>query len=91
MWKLLAESILKFRLALVVIIGIITVFMGYHAQFIEMSYDLASVVPEDDPEMINLQTFKTLFGEDGNIMAIGVDDSSIYELTNFGRYTALAN
>ena len=91
MWKLIAEIILKFRLALVIVIGAITAFMGYHLQFIEISYDLASVVPEDDTEMINLQAFKKLFGEDGNIMAIGVQDSSLFELTNFNRFRTLAD
>ena len=91
MWKIIAEIILKFRLSLVIIIGVITAFMGYHLQFIEISYDLASVVPEDDTEMINLQAFKTLFGEDGNIMAIGVKDSTLFELGNFNRFRALAD
>ena len=65
--------------------------MGYHLQFVEISYDLASVVPEDDTEMINLQAFKELFGEDGNIMAIGVQDSSLFELKNFNRFRTLAD
>ena len=90
MWKLIAEIILKCRLVLIIIIGAITAFMGYHLQFIEISYDLASVVPEDDTEMINLQAFKELFGEDGNIMAIGVQDSSLFELKNFNRFRTLA-
>ncbi len=91
MWKLIAEIILKCRLGLVIIIAAITAFMGYHLQFIEISYDLASVVPEDDTEMINLQAFKELFGEDGNIMAIGVQDSSLFELKNFNRFLTLAD
>ena len=91
MWKLIAEIILKCRLGLIIIIGAITAFMGYHLQFIEISYDLASVVPEDDTEMINLQAFKELFGEDGNIMAIGVQDSSLFELKNFNRFLTLAD
>ena len=90
MWKLIAEIILKCRLVLIIFIGVITAFMGYHLQFIEISYDLASVVPEDDTEMINLQAFKELFGEDGNIMAIGVQDSSLFELKNFNRFRTLA-
>ena len=91
MWKLIAEIILKCRLVLIIIIGAITAFMGYHLQFIEISYDLASVVPEDDTEMTNLQAFKELFGEDGNIMAIGVQDSSLFELKNFNRFRTLAD
>ena len=91
MWKLIAEIILKFRLSLVIIISAITAFMAYQLQSLEISYDLANVVPEDDAEMINLQAFKELFGEDGNIMAIGVQDSSLFELKNFNQFRTLAD
>ena len=67
----------------------ITVFMGYHATKVQMSYDLARTVPLDDPEMVFLQKFKAQFGEDGNIIAVGLRDSAIYSLKNFNRFRAL--
>ncbi len=63
--------------------------MGYQATSIKWSYNLASIVPEDDPETVRLEKFKQLFGEDGNIMALGVRDSSIYELENFRNFRYL--
>lgn len=74
---------------LVAIIGVITLFMGYKAKDIELSYDLATVVPPDDPDMIKLQEFRALFGEDGNVLAIGLKDSSIYQEENFRRFKYL--
>ncbi len=91
MWNRLAHIILRFRLYLIFLVAVITGFMGYHATNIEMSYDLANVVPEKDPEMQYLKSFRNLFGEDGNIIALGIKDSAVYELTNFQRFRYLAD
>ncbi|MEM6736582.1 MAG: MMPL family transporter [Bacteroidota bacterium] len=50
---------------------------------------MANIVPDDDPEMIYFKQFRKTFGEDGNIMAIGVKDSAIYDLENFRKYRNL--
>jgi predicted RND superfamily exporter protein len=63
--------------------------MGYHATKVQMSYDLARTVPLNDPEMVFLQKFKAQFGEDGNIIAVGLRDSAIYTLNNFNRFREL--
>jgi len=89
MWTRIAQFIIKFRLTLIGIILLITVFMGYHATKVQMSYDLARTVPLDDHEMVFLQKFKAQFGEDGNIIAVGLRDSAIYTLNNFNRFREL--
>jgi hypothetical protein len=89
MWTRIAQFIIKFRLTLIGIILLITVFMGYHATKVQMSYDLARTVPLDDPEMVFLHKFKAQFGEDGNIIAVGLRDSAIYTLDNFNRFREL--
>ncbi len=82
---------MKYRLTLVILIGVITLFMGYHARKAEMSYDFAKTVPMDDPDMITFMGFKSLFGEDGNLIAIGVKDSSLYEVQNFELFRRLSD
>lgn len=90
MWTKLAHIVLKYRLLLIVAVGIITVFMGYKAKDIEMAYDFAKVVPSNDPDMVYFQEFKNTFGEDGNIFAIGMKDSAVYTPTNFRRLKYLS-
>ena len=85
MWYRLANFILKFRLLLIIAIAVITGIMGYYAQFNKMSYEMISIVPEDDPDAVAFREFKELFGQDGNIIAFGFQDSTIYELENFRR------
>lgn len=89
MWNRIAEGIIRYRLPLSVVIGIITVFMGYYASKVEMSYELARTVPPDDPDMLYHEQFKAQFGEDANLIAVGVKDSSIYQLENFKAFREL--
>jgi uncharacterized protein len=90
MWTRIAQFIIKFRLTLIGFILIVTVFMGYYATKVQMSYDVGRTVPKDDPEMIFLQKFKQQFGEDGNVIAVGMQDSAIYTLKNFNRFRELS-
>ncbi len=89
MWDKISSFIIRFRLPLIVLILFITVVMGYFATKVEMSYDLAGAVPPDDPEMIFLQKFKKQFGEDANIIGVGIKDSAIYSLQYFNRFREL--
>ncbi|MFT7028791.1 MAG: putative RND superfamily exporter protein, partial [Marinoscillum sp.] len=85
MWTKIADIILKYRITLMTIIGVITIFMAYQAQFIQWSYNMANVVPENDPDQVYFQEFKNTFGEDGNILALGFKDSALYESDNFRK------
>lgn len=86
MWKRLAHFIIRFRWLLILLIAGMTAFMGYNAQYLEMTYDFSQVVPDDDPEMVYFQQFKKTFGEDGNVVAIGLEDASIRDIENFRRF-----
>jgi predicted RND superfamily exporter protein len=48
-------------------------------------------VPPEDPDMIFFTQFKAEFGEDANIVAIGVKDSALYTPQNFRRYKYLSD
>ncbi len=89
MWNKLAEGIIRFRLPFIVLIGLITLLMAFYASKVEMSYDFARTVPPDDPDMVYLNKFKEQFGEDSNIIAVGMKDSSIYQLENFQAFREL--
>jgi predicted RND superfamily exporter protein len=89
MWNKVAEAIIKNRLLLSIIIGAITLVMGYYASRVEMSYEFARTVPPNDPDQVYLDNFKAQFGEDANIIAVGMKDSAIYKLDNFKAYSDL--
>ncbi len=85
MWDSIANFILRFRLLLIVVVALLTVFMGFQARKAENTYDFVKVVPPDDPEMVYFQEFLRTFGEDANVFAIGLQDSSVYRYENFKK------
>ena len=91
MWTKLAHIVLKNRLTLIVILGIITLFMMYNARNVQFSYSLFTAVPSDDPDMMYFTKFKQNFGEDANILAIGINDSSLYQVENFRKFKYLSD
>ena len=91
MWERLAYFIIRFRLSLIAVLAVTTVFMAWQAKDVEMTYDLAQVVSEKDPDMVYFKQFKQRFGEDGNVLVIGLQDSSIYKLGNFNEFRQLTD
>lgn len=85
MWSRIADMIIRFRVLLMSLIVGITVIMGFYASKVEMSYDFGRAVPPNDPDMVFLTQFRQQFGEDGNIVAVGLLDSAAYTLENFVR------
>lgn len=91
MWNSLAQAIIKYRLIFLIVIGAITAFMGWQATKIVMAYDFARTVPPEDPDLLYFNAFKQKFGEDGNIIVVGIQDSTVYQLDNFQAYRELSN
>lgn len=91
MWTKVAEAIIKFRLIVLLFIGLTTAYMGYVARGIEMSFDYLKILPSGDVDLEYLNNFKKTFGEDGNIVVVGLDDKRVYELNNFRAYKNLCD
>jgi len=91
MWAHLALFIIRFRLTLIAVLAVITVFMAWKAKDVEMTYEFTQVVSPQDPEMVYFQQFKQMFGEDGNVLVIGLQDSSVYRLGNFNELRSLTD
>lgn len=86
MWKYLVRIILRNRLANLIIIGLITAFMGYHATHIQLSYEMAKMLPESDSANIDYEIFKKQFGEDGSVFFAGIQDKEFFQLDKFNDW-----
>ena len=83
MWGKIASLIIRNRIAILIVLSSVTVFMTWQASQIELSYTFVKPLPGDDPAMIDYNAFKKMFGEDGNIMVIGLQDSNLFKLSTF--------
>ncbi len=91
MWKFLSNKILRNRLAFIIAIALITLFMGYQGNKIKMSFNFARVLPQEDTTFIQYEDFKKMFGEDGSVMVVGFQDNDIYKLEKFNDWYNLGN
>ncbi len=83
MWENFSSFILRKRYEIMAILLCLTLFFGYKAKDVRMSYEMAQVLPETDSTLIDFEEFQSLFGQDGSIMVIGIKDSKLYEIENF--------
>jgi len=91
MWIWVSRIILRNRILLLTILGLLTVFFGYQARKVEMSYEYAAMLPKEDKAYQDNLKFKEVFGEEGNLIIIGVQDSTFFEFEKFKKWKTLCN
>jgi len=91
MWQRFGTFIIRNRFWLLIAIGLLTIFSGYEATKVQLTYDFAKVIPNDDPDFIEYIKFKKMFGEDGNVLVVGVQNSKLFEKDFFNDWYKLSN
>ena len=91
MWAWLANRVLRSRLAILIAVGIITVFMGFMASRVEMNYKHGGLLPRADSAYVEYQDFLRTFSEDGNVIVIGTQGGQLYTPENFGAWYEFGN
>ena len=69
--KQIATTIFRFRLHVLIFLGLITLFMGVHAAKLEVGTDFTKMVAQEHEYMRNYRPFKKLFGG-GNQVRVSV-------------------
>ena len=89
MWQRLAKLVLKNRLTLLSILLCLTVLMAFFASKVKMSYEFSKAIPSDNPKYQDYLSFKEKFGDDGNVLVIGVKTDQFFKLKNFQSFVTL--
>ncbi|MCS6903780.1 MAG: MMPL family transporter [Bacteroidia bacterium] len=87
MWPIIADLILRFRIALFAFILVFTLFFGYYGfTHVEIVQEFVKVIPIDDPDLIDYNHFKKYFGTDGNSYLIALKSSGAnwYQASKLG-------
>lgn len=91
MSKYFAKIILRYRLPIILIIAGLTVGMGFFASKVEITYNFARLLPDSDSASIDYDYFKSKFGQDGNILVIGIEKSKLKKLTTYQEWANLGD
>ena len=91
MFTYVSRFILKHRTIIIVVLALLTLFMGYKGRDVKLSYENSSLLPEKDSTRIEYQNFKNRFGEDGNVIVIGTVNPNLFQLEQFNAWSDLGN
>lgn len=91
MWNFLVRLMLRNRPAILVIIGLLTVFMGWQGLNVKLSYNNMSMLPASDSSVIVYNKFKEKFGEDGSVLVIGLTNKNMFRLDQINAWYDLTN
>ncbi len=91
MWIKLSKFILQNRISIIVFFLLGTIFMAYQAKNVKLSYTGSKILPVTDSTFVKYNAFKKQFGEDGNVMVIGIQSPDIFKKDVYNKWVQLSN
>ncbi|AMC11631.1 transporter [Lutibacter profundi] len=89
-WTHVSRIILKGRYIILVLIAAATYFLASQMQYMRFSYTEANLLPENHKVNIEYNHFLELFGEEGNLIIIATQDSTIFTPKKFNAWNNLS-
>ncbi|MGB0510834.1 MAG: hypothetical protein ACPGGB_07910, partial [Flavobacteriales bacterium] len=83
MWSRLATFILRARLPILLVLAAITAGMATRIDDLGIRYKFGGLLPDDDPSLVAYNEFLDQFGEEGNVVALGIEDGRLDSLEVF--------
>ena len=77
MWSRLATFILRGRLPILLVLAAITAGMAMRIDELGIRYKFGGLLPDDDPALVAYNDFLDEFGEEGNVVALGIQDGRL--------------
>lgn len=90
-WDVTARVILRNKIAILIGILIVTIFFSSKWENMRFTYTEANLLPDDHEVNIIYNDFLKTFGEEGNLIVIGVKDSSLFTTKKLNAWNSLAN
>ncbi len=89
-WTQVSRLILKGRFFILIVIAAFTYFLASQMQYMRFSYTEANLLPSNHEVNVEYDHFLKLFGEEGNIIILAVQDSTIFTPKKFNDWNALS-
>ena len=89
-WDSVSNLILRNRLLIITLLILATAFFVNNWQYIKFSNTEANLLPDTHEVNLKYLDFTDKFGEEGNLIVIGVKDSLLFTLKNFNAWNKLS-
>jgi hypothetical protein len=88
-WTKVASIILRNRYLVLIGIAIITGLLASQMKYMQFSYTEANLLPENHEANIEYNKFLEIFGEEGNLVILGIKDSTVFTPKKFNAWNNL--
>ncbi|MGG6230119.1 efflux RND transporter permease subunit [Tenacibaculum sp. SDUM215027] len=88
-WTKIAGFLLRNRYLVLITIAIITGLLVTQMKYMRFSYAEANLLPTDHEVNLEYNKFLEIFGEEGNLIILGVKDSTIFTPAKFNAWNKL--
>ena len=89
-WQVVSRFILKQRIFILIVLALITAFLASKIGDIKFSHSEANLLPKDHEENIKYDNFLEIFGEEGNLILLAVNDTALFQVDNFNSWNEFA-
>jgi predicted RND superfamily exporter protein len=89
-WDIIARLILRNKIIILVAIVLITIFFSLQWKNMRFTYTEANLLPDDHEVNLVYNDFLKTFGEEGNLIVLGVKDSTLFTPEKLNAWNALA-
>lgn len=86
MWVTIARVLLRNRQAFLIGLAVLVAFMVYQAQFVQMGYGFARMIPDTDSVAIENVKFENTFGQAGNTVVIIMEDPDFFTVDHLSSW-----
>lgn len=89
-WEGVARIILRNKIFILIVIIMATVFLSMQWKHMRFTYTEANMLPDDHEVNLTYNDFLEVFGEEGNLIVLGVKDPSVFTVNQFNAWNRLA-
>ncbi|WP_047548313.1 efflux RND transporter permease subunit [Psychroserpens sp. Hel_I_66] len=89
-WEVIARLILRNKIGILVVIILATIFFSSQWKNMRFTYTEANLLPDDHEVNIVYNEFLDIFGEEGNLIVLGVKDSTLFSVEKLNAWNKLS-
>ncbi len=86
-WETIARLILRNRILIMLLLIAATIAISTQWEKMRFTYTEANLLPDEHPVNLDYQSFLNTFGEEGNLIVVGIKDSSLFTVDKFNAWT----
>ena len=90
-WEAIARLILRNPFSFILLLICVTLFWASQWKHMRFTFTEANLLPDNHPENIHYNDFLTLFGEEGNVLVLAINDADFFQKEKLKAWKALSD